>query len=186
MARLESTIPPYDDRVAGLKTDLAAVIKEADDVSSALQAFATRPALGSYQRGVDLLVLFFDDPHKDIARAAVETYVRRMYSAHDMLKVEVAEKDGSIEVRWWYKYRSSDPSGVPLRFGKLVRCFGDSPDAALASVKSTILPAYIQDVESGKEGYADIFGDAPAKDDAPVNTLHILLKGAFLDSRTRI
>jgi len=175
MARLESTIPPFDERVEGLRDELLGFD------ATQLQAFATRPELGSYQRGVDLLVSLFDDPK--VARAAAEVYVRRMYSAHDMLKVDVGEApDGSIEAKWWYKYRSDDPKGAaPLRFGKLVRCTGTSMDDALAKVGDTVLPAYAKDVEDFKSsGAADQFGDDSTVD-VPVNTLHVLLSGAFLE-----
>uniref|UniRef100_A0A7S3K3Q2 Acetyl-CoA carboxylase n=1 Tax=Aureoumbra lagunensis TaxID=44058 RepID=A0A7S3K3Q2_9STRA len=185
IARLESSIPDFSVRVNSLRSDLKATIAKAKDEearSAALQAFATRPELGSYQRGVDMLVYLFDDDEKSVARAAAEAYVRRMYSAHDMLHVDVGENSGVIEARWWYKYRSTAPkTNAPLRFGKLVLCDEQDLEKVGNTLSSSILPAYEQDVKDQKPAYIDMFGDMPVTDGTPLNTLHVLLKGARLE-----
>ncbi|KAJ8604581.1 hypothetical protein CTAYLR_007627 [Chrysophaeum taylorii] len=164
MARLESAVPPFADRVASLREDLK-------NSESDLQAFATRPELGSFQRGVDMLTYLFDDEDEEISKAALEVYVRRMYSAHDMLEVEVGD---DREARWWYKFRDEDPENAPLRFGKLViRESADDLEGALDALPKTILPAYKEDCANKKLG----------KDGPAVNTLHVLLKrGAITDA----
>lgn len=166
IAKLESTVPPFAERVASLKKDLLDI---SDDN---LQFFATRPELGSYTRGVDMLTYLFDDA--EVSERAIEVYVRRMYSAHDILHVDVGD---SKVARWWYKYRDENPKDAPLRFGKLVvRTGTESLSEALSDLPSTILPEYMADLESGTETYNDFFGAGSVSEEVPVNTLHVLLK----------
>lgn len=176
MARLESTVPPFAERVASLRADLQQAVKNREN----LQFFATRPELGSYQRGVDMLTYLFDDQDKAVASAALEAYVRRMYSAHDMLHVEVGDDDGSLEARWWYKYRDDEPRAAPLRFGKLVVTGTDALADALMEMPTSILPKYVADLEAGISAFSKFFGQgndiASGEQSLPLNTLHVLFK----------
>ena len=101
MARLRQNVPPFESRLSSLKND----ISKASDLST----FASNPQLGSYTRGVDLLTELFDDP--TVGVKAAEVYVRRMYSAHDILDISITKKDEHLEASWWYKFRNDDAAG---------------------------------------------------------------------------
>ncbi|MAI24934.1 MAG: hypothetical protein CMN75_02780, partial [Spirochaeta sp.] len=161
MARLRQNVPPFESRLSSLKND----ISKASDLST----FASNPQLGSYTRGVDLLTELFDDPQ--VGQKAAEVYVRRMYSAHDILDISITKKDDHLEASWWYKFRNDDAAKAPLRFGKLV--LFDDAASAVAGLSATV-EGFGDELRSGLETHASWVADA--SDETPVNTIHLLLK----------
>ena len=172
VSRLEANVPPFEARVDMMKADLKQALKD-----SALSAFAKNPKLGSFDRGVDVLTELFSDADADVAAAAAEVYVKRMYSGHDILAMDVgANAAGALEARWWYKFRSEDRDAAPLRFGKLV--LFDDADAACGGMPG-VLDSYTADL---KEGLAAHAAWAAANDDTTdLNTLHVMLKSSEAD-----
>ncbi len=147
MARLRQNVPPFESRLSSLKND----ISKASDLST----FASNPQLGSYTRGVDLLTELFDDPQ--VGQKAAEVYVRRMYSAHDILDISITKKDDHLEASWWYKFRNDDAAKAPLRFGKLV--LFDDAASAVAGLSATV-EGFGDELRSGLETHASWVADA--------------------------
>ncbi|KAH8060971.1 acetyl-CoA carboxylase [Aureococcus anophagefferens] len=171
VSRLEANVPPFEARVDMMKADLKQALKD-----GALSAFAKNPKLGSLDRGVDVLTELFSDADAEIAAAAAEVYVKRMYSGHDILAMDVGANAAGAEARWWYKFRSEDRDAAPLRFGKLV--LFDDADAACGGMPG-VLDSYTADL---KEGLAAHAAWAAANDDTTdLNTLHVMLKSSEAD-----
>ena len=161
MARLRQDIPPFESRLSSLKKDL--------EKSKDIVEFASNPQLGSYTRGVDLLTELFDD--SSVAEKAAEVYVRRMYSAHDILYLKVTTSNNKLEASWWYKFRNDEAAKSPLRFGKLV--LFDDAASAVAGLSATV-EGFGDELRTGLETHSSWVADA--SDETPVNTIHLLLK----------
>ncbi|KAH8077534.1 acetyl-CoA carboxylase [Aureococcus anophagefferens] len=170
-AQLErANVPPFEARVDMMKADLKQALKD-----GALSAFAKNPKLGSFDRGVDVLTELFSDADADVAAAAAEVYVKRMYSGHDILAMDVgANAAGALEARWWYKFRSEDRDAAPLRFGKLV--LFDDADAACGGMPG-VLDSYTADLKEGSRRTPGRAND----DTTDLNTLHVMLKSSEAD-----
>ncbi|KAH8078525.1 acetyl-CoA carboxylase [Aureococcus anophagefferens] len=169
VSRLEANVPPFEARVDMMKADLKQALKD-----GALSAFAKNPKLGSFDRGVSVLTELFSDADADVAAAAAEVYVKRMYSGHDILAMDVGANGG--RARLVVQVRSEDRDAAPLRFGKLV--LFDDADAACGGMPG-VLDSYTADL---KEGLAAHAAWAAANDDTTdLNTLHVMLKSSEAD-----
>lgn len=75
---LSCKTPPFETRL----TELRAALGPKNDLS-ALSSSSTLTA------GVDLLTTLFDDKDPNIAKAAIEVYIRRVYRAHKITSLKV-------------------------------------------------------------------------------------------------
>ena len=79
----EASIEPFQSRKDTLRTTL----EQATDLVS-LSAGTTITS------GVDLLSSLFTDSDTGIAKKAIETFIRRVYRAHNILEMEVTDEGG--------------------------------------------------------------------------------------------
>jgi hypothetical protein len=49
---------------------------------------------------VDLLVVLLADEDSDVRKAALEVYLRRVYRAHTIMTLSIADEDGIISAEW--------------------------------------------------------------------------------------
>lgn len=70
---------------------------------------------------VDLLPSLFEDPDMEVRTRAVETYVRRVYRAHNMLSLEVDTAPGfcKLLVKFSFQFRDTPARLSPVRYGVL-------------------------------------------------------------------
>ncbi|CAN0026974.1 unnamed protein product, partial [Sphacelaria rigidula] len=64
--------------------------------------------------GVDLLTSLFDDEDTAIRAAALETYMRRVYRAHEILDISVDFEGDSMAVDWSFRFRDVPADQSPV------------------------------------------------------------------------
>ena len=160
----KSKIPPFEDRVAELRSQLASP-------ATNLMELSKSPTLSA---GVDLLSSLFSDPENDIRSAALETYVRRVYRAHRILDLNVDTKDGRLTCTFSFQYADVPEDQAPVRSGIL------SVIDSAESMKSD-LPKVLEDLSS-------TVGDKPviSADGRPLNIVHLALSSGEVTNTAAI
>jgi acetyl-CoA carboxylase/biotin carboxylase 1 len=144
----QSKVPPFAERVAELKSTLT-------DSSTDLAHLSKSPTLSA---GVDLLTALFNDPDEKVRKAAAEVYVRRVYRAHRVLGLSVAEKDGNLVCDFTFQFSDVEAVQSIDRQGQLV---------VVPSLKGLDMPKILS-------GFSDVIGDKPTTaGNQPINMLHI-------------
>jgi len=129
-----------------------------EDLKALITGDSNRDALSKSMRitsGVDLLSALFYDADSSVRTAAVELYIRRIYRAHTILDISVAENDGRLTCSWSSKV-SDNLEGVVCNGLMSVIPDGRTLDGEL--------PSIIAEMKSS-------FGEATI--DEKINTLHI-------------
>jgi acetyl-CoA carboxylase/biotin carboxylase 1 len=153
-----SKVPPFESRVAELRSQLA-------DSKTDLEVLSRSSTLSA---GVDLLSNLFADSDKSVQRAALETYIRRVYRAQRMLDVKVTDINGRATTTFQFQWAEIEQSKAPVRQGML-----SVVDDAAALAKQ--FPAILDDL-------SEAIGDKPARNEAgPLNMLHIALSTGGAD-----
>jgi acetyl-CoA carboxylase/biotin carboxylase 1 len=99
--------PPFQQRLDALKAEL---LKATDLENLARQ---TNIAVS-----VDLLVVLMSDADSNVRKAAMETYIRRLYRGHVIKSLDIVEGGGTvIEATWKFHLRDADPKAPLLRTG---------------------------------------------------------------------
>ncbi|CAM9423058.1 unnamed protein product [Ascophyllum nodosum] len=144
---------PFEGRVNALREELFSIKPEQMAVSPSLSA------------GVDLLTSLFDDADPSIRAAALETYIRRVYRAHEILNIAVdAEEGGKMSVEWSFRFRDTSPQKSPIRYGQLA-VLPDLKSLTLEKIES--LSKVIQASKDADTG--------TSTDGEPVNVVHVAL-----------
>jgi acetyl-CoA carboxylase/biotin carboxylase 1 len=146
-----SKIPSFDSRVEELRGELKG--------GADLKQLAKSPTLSA---GVDLLTYLFTDSDKEVQRAALEVYIRRVYRAHRLLDLDVKEEHGRLNCFFTFQFADVPESEAPIRQGMLTVV----PSAgAMKSEFSSIL-----------DDLSAAIGDKPTTTEAgPLNMLHIAI-----------
>mmetsp|Transcript_33963 Transcript_33963/g.74702 ORF Transcript_33963/g.74702 Transcript_33963/m.74702 type:complete len:2077 (-) Transcript_33963:133-6363(-) len=153
----QAKVPAFEIRVADLRKQLL-------DPETDFVALSKSKTLSA---GVDLLVDLFSDEDAKVRAAAAEIYVRRVYRAHRIIDLNVADVDGIIACNWSFRFADVPEDQSVVRNGILsVVPEGTALDSAL--------PKILDDF-GGK------LGDADAASDNPVNVVHLALVGASDD-----
>lgn len=146
----QSKVPPFAERVAELKATLV-------DRSTDYSQLAKSPTLSA---GVDLLTSLFNDSDDAVRKAAVEVYVRRVYRAHRMKSLAVAEKGGKLICDFTFQFSDVEASKSIDRQGQLV---------IVPSLKTLR-----EDMPGILDAFAAAIGDKPTTAGGdPINMLHI-------------
>ena len=101
----EAAVPPFQTRLDALK----ASVKSSSDLAS----LATQPNIAV---SVDLLVVLMSDSDAAVRKAAVEVYLRRVYRAHNIKSLEIAETNGVLSAKWTFQVRDTSDK-APIRHG---------------------------------------------------------------------
>ncbi|CAM9940346.1 unnamed protein product [Pylaiella littoralis] len=143
---------PFQGRLSALREELGEV--------SAVQ-LAQSPSLSV---GVDLLTSLFTDEDAAIRAAALETYMRRVYRAHEILDISVDTSGAEMTVDWSFRYRDTAPADTPVRYGHLsvLADMSDLTEEKVGELVKIIQAA--KDADTGKSA-----------DGEPVNVLHVAL-----------
>eukprot|EP01033_Poteriospumella_lacustris_P003046 gene3046-2231_t len=134
--------PPFQRRLDALKTEL---LKTND-----FESLARQPDIAV---SVDLLVVLMSDSDGAVRKAAMETYIRRLYRGYVLTKLEIedAVAKGVLAARWEFHLRDADPKAPIVRTGymNMMSPFADVdkllPEvmARAASHLNTPLPAKV-------------------------------------------
>ena len=121
-----------------------------------------RALIESPTLAVDLLPALFSDTDPEINVLSREVYVRRMYSAHNILSMS-AEENGVV--KWKFRFMDTAKEESPLRHGTMV---------VLDNVESlrSRLPSLIEDY---RRDIADSHGESMVEVSDPVNVFHAVL-----------
>lgn len=143
----QADTPPFQRRLDSLKQELS----KATD----LLALSRQPNIAV---SVDLLVVLMSDTSATVRKAAMETYIRRVYRAQIIQSLEIKEQNGVLSAHWTFYLRDADPKAPLMRSGymDMLTSFADV-DAVLPQVMNRAR-ALIQASTYQKE---------------PVNVLHI-------------
>lgn len=116
---------------------------------------------------VDLLPSLFEDPDMEVRKRAVETYVRRVYRAHNMLSLEVNTAPGfcKLLVTFAFQFKDTPRRESPVRYGCLA-LFDQLKDGAAGTPQ--LLATLKAQIEARKPAGTE-FKDWVD----PVNVLHI-------------
>jgi acetyl-CoA carboxylase / biotin carboxylase 1 len=158
----EAKVPPFDSRVEELRSQLQGSTTDLKDL-------AMSPTLSA---GLDLLTYLLSDEDAKVRENAAEVYVRRLYRAHRMLDVKVADKGGRLTCTFFFQYAEVEESQSVTQSGLL----SVVPD--IGSI-GKVLPNVLSDL-------SEAIGDKPTTvAGVPINTLHIVSKsGGELDIRS--
>ncbi|KAA8490458.1 Acetyl-CoA carboxylase 2 [Porphyridium purpureum] len=148
--------PDFNSRLA----DVRQFIMSKGNDSTALDEIAKSRALSV---SVDLLCSLFLDMDAQVARAALEVYIRRVYRAHVIHALNIERTDSGIVATWRFSY-ADIVRGSPMRLGRLVAC--DS--MATAQDK---LPSIIDDFA------AEWTKEKKEEEQEPIGTLIISFNG---------
>lgn len=156
----QSEVPSFELRCDELRTLLR-------DGATDLAALSQSPSLSA---GVDLLTSLFADEDSDVRAHAVEVYIRRVYRAHRVTEVVVAEANGRISCSWTFNFADTEASKAVHRRGML----------SVISSYDTLK----DDLPSILDEFGGKIGDSPASDKGPINVLHIAStsSGASVDA----
>jgi acetyl-CoA carboxylase / biotin carboxylase 1 len=158
----EAKVPPFDNRVEELRSQLQGSTAD-------LKNLAMSPTLSA---GLDLLTYLLSDEDAKVRENAAEVYVRRLYRAHRMLDVKVAEKGGRLTCSFFFQYAEVEESQSVTQIGLL----SVVPDVGSIG---NLLPNVLSDL-------SEAIGEKPTTvAGVPINTLHIVSKsGGEVDIRS--
>jgi acetyl-CoA carboxylase/biotin carboxylase 1 len=101
-------MPPFQQRLDALKTELLSS-------STDMEKLAKQPDIAV---SVDLLVVLMTDNSEKVRKAAMETYIRRVYRSHAIKSIEINEKNGILEVKWAFTLKETSSEAASLvRYG---------------------------------------------------------------------
>jgi len=142
----EASIEPFESRKASLRSTLA-------DAEPATLSRGT-----TISSGVDLLTSLFTDSDTNIAKKAIETFLRRVYRAHDILKMEVTDENGVYTANFDLTLGGVAEPG-PVRKGVMVVAKDEAEAVKL-------FPSIV-------EGFESTASDAQAEFASPINVIHM-------------
>lgn len=99
--------PPFQSRLDSLK---AAVLAAGAD----LNKLALQPNMAV---SVDLLTVLMSDKDAAVRRAAMETYLRRVYRAHVIKNMVIKDNNGVMSASWSFTVRDTSDLSTPVRHG---------------------------------------------------------------------
>jgi acetyl-CoA carboxylase/biotin carboxylase 1 len=105
---IQSKVPPFEERLAELRKScaegaVAATMAKSSTISS----------------GVDLLCGLFKDSDATVRKSAIAIYIHRVYRAHKILSLDIAEIDGRTTCTWTFQFVTADLANSPIRQGIL-------------------------------------------------------------------
>lgn len=150
----QSKVAPFETRIDELRSQLT----ESDTDLDKLSKSATLSA------GVDLLTALFTDDDAAVRKAAVEVYIRRVYRAHRIVSLEVAEVDGKLECSWSFQFADIPEEESVMRQGFF---------SVVPSVDS--IPAELPQIISK-------FGSKVGEASSPVNVIQIATQDGAVGS----
>lgn len=93
---------------------------------------------------VDLLTVLMSDKDAAVRRAAMETYLRRVYRAHVIKSLSIKDDNGIMSATWSFTVRDASDKAAPVRHGYMtVLPESDAMEKSLAKVieeSAAVLP----------------------------------------------
>jgi acetyl-CoA carboxylase/biotin carboxylase 1 len=158
----QSKVPSFNSRVDELRAQLL-------DSSTDLVKLSQSTTLSA---GVDLLTYLFSDDDKRVRSTAIEAYVRRVYRAHRIVDLSVAENNGRLACAFSFQFADVEQTISPVRQGLLTVV------PSLDSLSSD-LPSILDDLSAA-------IGDKPTTTaGGPLNVLHFAVAdGEYTDNES--
>ena len=131
----EALVPSFQSRLDSLKAQI--MVPGANLVDLAKQP--------NIAVSVDLLVVLLTDTEPKVRKAAMEVYIHRVYRAHCIKSLSIAEEGGIIAANWEFTLRETVDGAAPVRSGYLAMVNKDFSNIAallpgIATAASKYLP----------------------------------------------